>query len=139
MAAGWAIKPIATIFTLGVGKPLFLFTLGTPPIHLAIGDVVFKDQTAFCTNLGIATMIRCLTTRSGTDKNSMTGVTPVFAASHLFTYRTLFHQSTSINSISHNQVINLAKPATFLYQHNHFPAKFPVRYQRNRLNNKGVS
>ena len=47
MPASRAIKPIATILALRVGKPLFLFALGTHAIHLAVGDVVFEEQTAF--------------------------------------------------------------------------------------------
>ena len=98
--ASRAIEPITTILALRIRKALFLFTLGTHAIHLAIGDVVFKNQAAFCTNLGITTMIRSLTARRRTNKNRMTGITPVFAPSHLFTNRTFFHQNSSINSTS---------------------------------------
>ena len=98
--ASRAIEPIATILALGVGKALFLFALGTHAIHLAIGDIVFKDQATFRTDFGVATMIRSLTTRRRTDKNRMTGITPVFATSHFFTNRALFHQNSSKNSIS---------------------------------------
>ena len=100
MSTARAIKPIATILALGIGKPLLLFALGTLTIHLAVGDIVLEDETAFCTDLGVATMVGGLTTRRRADKNRMTGITPVLTASHLFTNRTLFHHSSSINSIA---------------------------------------
>jgi hypothetical protein len=112
MAASRAIEPIATILALWVGKALFLFALWTHAIHLAIGDVVFKNQAAFCTNLGITTMIRSLTAWRRTDKNRMTGITPVFATSYLFTNRTLFHQNSSINSISASKEERTMSPTT---------------------------
>lgn len=97
MATGGAIEPIAAIFALGVRQALLLFALGTLPVHLAIGNIVFKDQAALRANLGITTVIRRLTTRRRADKHRMTGIAPILAARHLFTNRTFFHQDTSIN------------------------------------------
>jgi len=95
VATGRAIEPVAAIFALGVRKPLFFLALGTLAIHLAMGDVFFKDQAAFRTDLGIPAMIRGLASRCRADIYGMAVVTPVVAASHLFTYRAFFHQSTS--------------------------------------------
>ena len=100
MTTTGAIEPVTTILALRVGETLLLLAFWALAIHLAIGDVVFEDQTAFCTDLGIAAMIGLLATRRRTDKNRMTRVTPVLAASHFFTNRTFFHQSTSTYFIS---------------------------------------
>ena len=91
MPAGWAVEPVAAIFALGVRQPLFLFTLGTHAVHLAASDVIIKNESAFCADLGIATVIGSLATRGWTDKYRVTGVTPVFATGHIFTNRTFFH------------------------------------------------
>lgn len=133
MPTSRTVEPIATILALWVGKTLFLFALGTHAIHLAIGNVVFENQTTFCTNLGITTMIRSLTTRRRTDKNRMTGITPVFATSYLFTNWTLFHQNSSINFMSTSKGENLSHQEDSCYnQHNHFPTKFPVYRLKNQ-------
>ena len=97
MAASRAVEPVATIFALRIGEALLLFTLGALAIHLTVSDVIFKNQAAFCTNFGITAVIGCLAARCRTNKNRMTGITPVFTTSHLFTNRTLLHQNTSIN------------------------------------------
>ena len=97
MPTSRAIEPVATILALGVGEPLLLFTLGALAVHLTVGDVIFKNKSAFCTDLGITPMIRGLAAWRWADKNRTAGVTPVLTASHLFANRTLFHQSTSIN------------------------------------------
>lgn len=102
------IKPIRTVLTLGIGKPLLLFALGAHTIHLAVGDIVFKNQAAFCADLGVATMVGGLTARRRADKDRMTGVTPVLTTGHLFTNRTFFHQNSSTNSISVNKVESLS-------------------------------
>jgi hypothetical protein len=98
--ASGAIEPIAAILALRIGEPLLLLTLGAHAIHLAVGDVIFKDQAAFCTDFCITTMVGGLTARCRADENRMTGVTPVLAASRLFTNRALFHQGSSKNSMS---------------------------------------
>ena len=85
VATARAIKPIRTVLTLRIGKPLLLFALGTHTIHLAVGDIVFKNQAAFCADLGVATMVGGLTARRRADKDRMTGVTPVLTTGHLFT------------------------------------------------------
>lgn len=100
MSARRAVEPIATILALWVREALLLFTFGTLAIHLAIGDIVFENQTAFSTNLGIAAVIWCFATRHRANKNCMTRVTPVLATCHFFTNRALFHRDTSINIIS---------------------------------------
>lgn len=100
MAAGRTIKPIAAILALWIRKALLLFTLGTLAIHLAMGDVLLKDQAAFHTNLGIPAMIRGLASRCRADIDSMTVITPVLATRHLFTYRAFFHQHTSRRFVS---------------------------------------
>ena len=99
MATSWAIEPVAAVLALRVGKTLLLFTLGTLAIHFTVGDVIFKNQAAFCTDFGLTTMIGGLTARCWTDKNRMTGITPVLTARHLFTNRTLFHQNTSMTDL----------------------------------------
>jgi hypothetical protein len=106
--ASRAIEPVAAILALGIGEALLLFTLGTFAIHLTVSDVIFKNQTAFCTDFGITTVIGCLAARCRTDKNRMTGVTPILTASHLFTNRTLFHQSTSINHLKRQRTLSTA-------------------------------
>ena len=112
-----AIEPIAAILALGIGKPLFLFALGALAIHLAVGDIIFKNQAALGANLGIATMVGSLTTRRRADKNRVTGVTPVLAASHLFTNRTLFHHNSSINSmITSQEEISLVRIIVFRHK-----------------------
>ena len=95
VAAGRAIEPVAAVLALRVRQPLLFLALGTLAIHLAMADVFFKDQAAFCADLGIPAMIRGLASRRRADIDSMTIVTPVLAARHLFTYRALFHQGTS--------------------------------------------
>lgn len=100
MPASRAIEPIAAILALGIGEPLLLFALGTHSIHLAGADVIFKNQSTFCTNFGVATMICGLTARRRTDKNRMAGVTPVLVLCHFFTNRALFHQNSSTPSMS---------------------------------------
>ena len=100
VSTGRAVEPVAAILALWVGKTLLLLALGTHTIHLAVGHVIFKDQPAFCTDLGIATMIGSLAARCRADENRMTGVTPVLASGHFLTNGTLFHQTTSINSYS---------------------------------------
>ena len=95
MAASRAIEPVATVLALRVRQSLLFLALGTLTIHLAMADVFFKDQAAFRADLGIPAMIRGLTAWRRADIDSMTIVTPVLAARHLFTYRALFHQDTS--------------------------------------------
>ena len=106
VAASRAIEPVATILALGIGETLLLFTLGALAIHLAVSDVIFKNQAAFCTDFGITAMIGCLAAWCRTDKNRMTGITPVLTTSHLFTNRTLFHQSTSINNLKQQNTLS---------------------------------
>jgi hypothetical protein len=95
---GRAVEPVAAILALRVGKTLFFLALGTHTVHLAVRNVICKDQPAFCTDLGIATMIGSLAARCRADENRMTGVTPVLATGHFLTHRTLFHQTTSTDS-----------------------------------------
>lgn len=95
MTAGRTIEPVTAIFALRVREPLFFLALRTLAVHLAVSDIFIKDQAAFRTNLGITTMIGRLAPRCRTDVDRVTGVTPVLAARHLFTYRALFHQDTS--------------------------------------------
>jgi len=106
VAAGRAIEPVAAILALGIGKTLLLFTLGALAIHLTVGDVIFKNQAAFCTDFGITTMIGSLAARCRTDKNRMTGITPVLPASHFFTNRTLFHQNTSMADLKRTNTLS---------------------------------
>ena len=110
MSTTRAIKPIRTILTLGIGKPLLLFALGAHAIHLAVGDIVFENQAAFCADLGVATMVGSLTARRRADKDRMTGVTPILTTGHLFTNRTFFHQNTSINFITVNKGESTSSP-----------------------------
>lgn len=100
MPASRAIEPIAAILALGIGKPLLLFALGTHAIHLAVADVIFKNQATFRTSFSVATMICSLTARCRADKNRMTGITPVLVLCHFFTNRALFHQNSSTTSLS---------------------------------------
>jgi len=80
MPARRAIEPVAAILALRVGEALLLFALWTLTVHFSVSDIIFKDQTTFRTNLGIASMIGCLTTRRRADKNRVTRITPVFTA-----------------------------------------------------------
>ena len=80
MPASRAIEPVAAILALRVGEALLLFALWALTVHFAVSDVIFKDQTAFCTNLGIASMIGRLATRRRADKNRVTRIAPVLAA-----------------------------------------------------------
>lgn len=98
MATGRAIEPVAAILALGVGEPLLFFAFGTHAIHLAMFNVIFEDQSAFRTNLGIATMVGGFAARSRAGKDGVTGITPVFAAGHFLTYGALIHRATSIDS-----------------------------------------
>ena len=95
VTAGRTIEPVAAVLALRIGKALFFLALGTLAIHLAMGNVLIKDQTAFGTDPGVPAMIRGLAARCRADIDRMTVVTPVVAARHLFTYRALFHQNTS--------------------------------------------
>lgn len=100
MPAGRAVEPVAAIFALRVGKPLLFLALGTFTIHFSAADIIFKNEVAFYTNLGITAVIDFLTARRRADKDRVTGITPVLAARHLFTNGTLFHQNTSRSFIS---------------------------------------
>lgn len=61
MAASRAIEPITAILALGVGQPLFFLTLWALAVHLAMGDIIFKDQPTLRTDLGITAVIGGLT------------------------------------------------------------------------------
>ena len=91
MTAGRAIEPIAAILALRIRQALPFFAFGTLTVHLFVGDIFLKKQTALCTHLGITSMIWRLTPWCRTNVYRMTGVTPVFTARHFFTNRTLFH------------------------------------------------
>jgi hypothetical protein len=104
------VEPVTAVFALGVGKPLPLFALGALTIHFAVGDVILKDQPAFCTHLGIATMVRRFTTWRRTDIDGMTRVAPVLAAGHFLTNRAFFHMNTSIKPIS--DITRRSRPLT---------------------------
>ena len=80
MAASRAVEPVAAILALRVGEALLLFALWTLTVHFTVSDIIFKDQAAFRTNLGIASMIGRLATRRRADKNRMTRITPVLSA-----------------------------------------------------------
>jgi hypothetical protein len=124
---GRTIEPVATVLALRIGEPLFLFTFWAHAVHLAIGDVVFEDHPAFCAALGIAPMIGRLAARCRANENRVTGITPVFAAGHLFTNRTLFHQNSSVKSHSVLNRINLSSSGGLNYhQHNHYATTFPA-------------
>ena len=108
MTAGRTIEPVPAVLALRVRKSLFFLAFGALAIHLAMGDVFCKDQPALCADLGIPTMIRGLAARRRADIDSVTVVTPVLAARHLFTYRAFFHQNTS----SASRPILISAPTT---------------------------
>ena len=100
MPTGRTIEPVATVLALGIGETLFLFTLRTHAVHLAVGDVLFKDQAALGTDFGIATEVAGFTARCRANEHRVTRVTPVLATRHFLTNRTLFNQGTSTETIS---------------------------------------
>ena len=99
MPATRAVEPVATILALRIRKPLLALALGTLAIHLAAGDVILEDQATLGAHLGITAMIRGFTSRRRACEDRMTMITPILAASLLFTDWAFFqrHHNNSID------------------------------------------
>lgn len=94
MAASRTVEPIAAVFTLLFGKARFFLTLGTLAIHLAIFNIVSEQQTTARTGFGIALTNFCPAIGLRTDKDRLTGTTPVFTFFFFFADGTFIHNSS---------------------------------------------
>jgi hypothetical protein len=95
MAAGGAIEPIVAEFALDFRKSLFLFALGTTPVHLAILQVFREEKAALGALLASPFFDLGATVWSWADKDGFAVAAPVFPFFHFTANRAFFHSCQS--------------------------------------------
>jgi len=89
--AGRAEEPVAAIFALRFGNPLFFLTLGAHAIHFFLFDVVREDQGTTGAFLRLAIANLSTTIRIGAQKDRFAAAAPIFSLFHFLTYGALIH------------------------------------------------
>ena len=100
-AGGWhlvptgrAVEPIFAELALRLGKPLFLFALGTLPIHLAGLHILLEEQPAARADLHPRLTDLSTAPRRRAKKYRLARLAPVLAFLFFLAYRTLFHKTS---------------------------------------------
>jgi hypothetical protein len=81
-------------FALDFGKSLLFAAFGTLAIHLAVFNIVFKQQAAEGAGRRIVVADNRAAIGQGTNEHRFAGAAPVFPFFHFFTNRTFFHDKT---------------------------------------------
>jgi hypothetical protein len=92
--AGRTLEPEFAIFALMFSQPLLLAAFWALPVHLAIFDVVFKQQSAARAGGGIVLPDLGQAVRIGTDEYRFAGAAPVFAFFLFLANGAFFHDGT---------------------------------------------
>lgn len=94
MPAGRTIEPVTAVFALGIRQSLLALALGALAVHFAVGDIIFKQQSAFGTRFCIAPEVRGLAVGCRANKNRPAILTPVLTFGLFLANWTLFHLHT---------------------------------------------
>ncbi len=91
MSTTRAIEPVFAISALRVGKTLLLAAFWTLPVHFLMINVIFKQQSAFRTELGLAIKNNRFAILLRTDKNRPTTTAVILPLFLFLANRALIH------------------------------------------------